>query len=121
MKATVASVAKKLTLARVAELAEEAARLDAVKMREALTPSPSPRGRGGELVGRPEYRSLRHARLKERLYAQWRERQERSRREMVGIWQRWAEQEARKERLALAWLDFDPEAVAVNWEFMPDF
>lgn len=120
MKAMLAEVARGMTVSRYADLQGQAERLRACHERER-----EGTGHGaqvaGEAVGRPEYRSFRNAMRKERLYARWLDAQEQSRRWADGMYARWLEREDRKWARVEAWLDFEPENVPVNLEWMPDF
>lgn len=103
MKATVASVARGMTLGRAAELAAEAVRLDMVKMREQVAVSRE-HVKGGAAEGRPEYRSLRHALWKETLYERARRREAWQAFVDAGMRRRCEERQRKKDEYQ-AWLE----------------
>jgi hypothetical protein len=118
---SISAVAGGLTLERYAELADADARMAAVRAREQASIRGTPPSPSGGKVGRPEYLSLEHALRKERMYADAVWRGELARRRREGIMNRWEERERRKAARVMAWLDFDPEAVAVELSNLPSF
>lgn len=122
MKATAASVARGLTPARYADLQAQAERLRACHEREAKAGQQGKKKTmSGAVIGRPEYRSLANALVKERLYAQAQDAEARALREAEARLARWQDAEARKARRVEAWLEFEPDAAPVSLFDLPSF
>lgn len=122
----ISAVLSGITVDRYARLAEEGVRLAGANARlrqygiDAAARVSAGRAKESQMIlslGRPEYKSLRHAQWKEKIYTRARRQEDWDGFQWQKRHRRWLEYEQKQAE----WLEFDPTIVPVSLDHLPAF